>query len=118
MTASQALHDLISVRADGRPVVSLYAAVPVDPKDQHGLRSRVNGLLDELEPLTEDQTLDRDARLSIREDIVRLRRVVLEEHWKPHGIGLFASSARNLFETVELPREPRDRVLVDGTPWV
>jgi peptide subunit release factor 1 (eRF1) len=118
MTASQALHDLISVRADGRPVVSLYAAVPVDPKEEHGLRSRVNGLLDELEPLTEDQTLDRDARLSIREDIVRLRRVVLEEHWKPHGIGLFASSARNLFKTVELPREPRDRVLVDGTPWV
>jgi peptide chain release factor subunit 1 len=75
-------------------------------------------LLDQLDPLTEDRNLDREARLSIREDIARLRRAVLEEHWSPHGIGLFASSARNLFEEVELPSEPGDRVLVDATPWV
>jgi peptide chain release factor subunit 1 len=118
MTAVQALNDLISVRPDGRPVVSLYAAVPVDPRDEQGLRSRVNGLLDELEPLADDRNLDRNARLSIREDIVRMRRAVLEEHWRPHGIGFIACSARDLFETVELPREPKDRVLVDGTPWV
>src|SRR4029453_15855944 len=43
---------------------------------------------------------------------------VLAEHWKSHGIGLFASSARNLFEEVELPIEPRDRVMIDLTPWV
>jgi hypothetical protein len=118
MIATQTLNDLINVRADGRPVISLYAAVPTDPKDEHGLRSRINGLLDELEPLGEDESLDRDARLSIREDIVRLRRAALEEHWRPHGVGMFSSSARNLFETVELSREPHDRVLVDGTPWV
>jgi peptide chain release factor subunit 1 len=118
MIAAQALHDLIRVSADGPPVVSLYAVVPVDPKDQKGLRSRVSGLLDELDPLAEDQSIERAARLSIREDIVRLRRAVLEEHWRPHGIGLFASSARGLFQEVELPREPTDRVLVDATPWV
>jgi peptide chain release factor subunit 1 len=82
------------------------------------MRSRVNSLLDQLGPLTEDESLDREARLSIREDIGRLREAVLTEHWKPHGIGLFASSARNLFEEVELPSEPHDRVLVDVTPWV
>jgi hypothetical protein len=118
MIAAEALNNLIRVSADSRPVVSLYAIVPVDPKDQAGVRSRVNGLLDELDPLAEDQNLDRDARLSIREDIVRLRRAVLEEHWKPPGMALFASSARDLFEEVPLPSEPRDRVLVDATPWV
>jgi hypothetical protein len=118
MIATQALNDLINMRADARPVVSLYAVVPTDPKDQKGLRSRINGLLDQIEPLAEDENLGREARLSLREDIVRLRRAVLEEHWKPHGIGMFASSARDLFEEVELPSEPKDRVLVDATPWV
>jgi peptide chain release factor subunit 1 len=118
MIAVQALNRLIQIRADGPPVVSLYAVVPVDPKDAQGVRSRVNGLLDELDPLTEDQNLDRAARLSIREDIARLRTAVQEEHWKPHGIGLFSCSARDLFEEVELPAEPRDGVLVDATPWV
>src|SRR4029453_5560663 len=108
----------IRVDAGGGPVVSLYVDVPVDPKEQQGLRSRVNSLLDQLGPLTEDESLDREARLSIRDDITRLREAVLAEHWKPHGIGLFASSARNLFEEVELPSEPHDRVLVDATPWV
>jgi peptide subunit release factor 1 (eRF1) len=118
MIAVQALNRLIQVRAEGPPVVSLYAVVPVDPKDQRGVRARVNSLLDELGPLTEDQNLDRAARLSIRADIERLRSVAEEEHWKPPGIGLFSSSARDLFEEVELPSEPRDRVLVDATPWV
>jgi peptide chain release factor subunit 1 len=118
MTAVQSLNDLIHLRADGLPIVSLYAVVPVDPKDHNGLRSRVNSLLDQLAPLTDDQSLEREARLSIREDIVRLREAVLAEHWKPHGIGLFASSARGLFEEVELPNEPHDRVLVDVAPWV
>jgi hypothetical protein len=118
VAAAQALNRLIHVRPDGRPVVSLYAVVPVDPKDQQGLRSRVNGLLDQLDPLTEDENLEREARLSIREDIVGLRRAALEEHWRPHGMAVFASSARDLFEEVQLPRQPRDRVLVDATPWV
>jgi peptide chain release factor subunit 1 len=118
MIDTQALNDLLRVRPDARPVVSLYAVVPTDPKDHKGLRSRVNGLLDELDPLAEDESLDREARLSIRDDIEKLRRAVLEEHWKPHGIGLFSSSARGMFEAVELPNEPHDRVLVDATPWV
>jgi peptide chain release factor subunit 1 len=112
------LNHLLEFRSDDVPVVSLYAVVPVDPKDQAGLRSRVNGLLDELDPLAEDESLSRAARLSIRDDIERLRRAVLEEHWKPHGIGLFSCSARDFYEAVELPREPRDRILVDATPWV
>jgi peptide chain release factor subunit 1 len=118
MTATQALNDLINISADARPIVSLYVDVPVDPKDHQGMRSRVNSLLDQLDPLTEDESLDREARLSIRDDIVRLRQAVQAEHWKPHGIGVFASSARNLFEEVELPSQPHDRVLVDVTPWV
>ena len=118
MTATQALNDLINISADARPIVSLYVDVPVDPKDHQGMRSRVNSLLDQLAPLTEDESLDREARLSIREDIVRLRHAVQTEHWKPHGMGLFASHARDLFEEVELPSQPHDRVLVDVTPWV
>jgi peptide subunit release factor 1 (eRF1) len=116
--ADQALNQLIDFRADGSPVVSLYATVPVDPRERQGLRARVNSLLDELDPMAEDQSLGREARLSIRDDIARLRTAVQEEHWKPHGIGLFACSARNFFEEVELPAEPQNRVLVDATPWV
>jgi peptide subunit release factor 1 (eRF1) len=118
MTAVQSLNSLIRFRADGQPVISLYAVVPVDPRARQELHSRVNSLLDELDPMTEDRDLDRAARLSIRADIARLREAVLVEHWKPHGIGLFACSARDFLEEVELPAEPPDRVLVDATPWV
>jgi peptide subunit release factor 1 (eRF1) len=116
--AVQDLNQLVDFRADGSPVVSLYAVVPVHPGDRQGLRARVNSLLDELDPMTEDKNLERAARLSLREDIARLRTAVEEEHWKPHGIGLFACSARDFFEEVSLPAEPQERVLVDATPWV
>jgi hypothetical protein len=118
MTATQALNDLINIHADARPIVSLYVDVPVDPKEHQGMRSRVNSLLDQVDALAEDESLGREARLSIRDDIVRLREAVLAEDWKPRGIGLFASSARNLFEEVVLRSEPHDRVLVDAAPWV
>ncbi|MGZ4648773.1 baeRF10 domain-containing protein [Oryzihumus sp.] len=119
MIARAALDRLLDFRADGGPpVVSVYAAAPVDPKEKVHVRARVNSLLQGLDPLVENRELDRETRLSIRQDIERLREVVADEHWRPHGVGLFCCSARDFFESVELPREPRERALVDATPWV
>ena len=57
-------------RRDGLPVVSLYVAVDPDGS----VHTRVNSLLDQIRPLAKDhdQSLEHDARMSIRGDLERI----------------------------------------------
>lgn len=103
---------------DGLPVVSVYARVTNDDDARVALRSRLSNLVHQLRPLTEDETLGHRARTSVREDIERIDTGIRWDRPLPHGVAIFSCSAGGLFETVDLPRTVRDRVVVDSTPWV
>jgi peptide chain release factor subunit 1 len=72
----------------------------------------------EIRPRAEDHSLGHEAMLSIRSDIERIERVVDQERWPPGAIAMFSCGGRGFFESLELPRSVRDRVVVDFTPWV
>jgi peptide chain release factor subunit 1 len=120
MTTHDQIDRIIRFGGDGLPVVSLYVGVEPDgsPQNDGDVRTRVNSLLNPIRALDKDHSLKRDARMSIRGDLERLVRASTEERWKPGMMALFSCSGRNFFEEVSLPRSVRDRVVVDGTPWV
>jgi peptide chain release factor subunit 1 len=118
MITTETIDGVVGFDAGGLPVVSLYAAVPENPGDRRTLRSRVHSLIHEIRLMAEHSSGGRDAMLSLRSDIERMDAAVGEERWPPGAIAMFSCSGRGFFETVELPRSVRDRVLVDATPWV
>jgi peptide subunit release factor 1 (eRF1) len=120
MATQEQLDRIIRFDGDGLPVVSLYVGVEPDgsPQSDGGVHARVNSLLGPVRALARDRSLEHDARMSIRGDVERVIRASTEERWKPGMMAIFSCSGRNFFEEVSLPRSIRDRMMVDGTPWV
>ncbi len=108
------------VRFDGNelPVTSLYAHVDADPGHREDLHARVTSMLDEVYPLAKNDSVDHEARLSLRADVDRIREALAQERWKPGAVAIFACSGRNLYEEVPLPRRVRDQAVVDAMPHV
>jgi peptide chain release factor subunit 1 len=115
---SETIDRIARLDGDGLPVVSAYVSVPVDPKDRSALRTRAASLVHRIRPMAEDDSLDRKARLSMREDIERIEEAVADGDWKPGAIALFSCSGAGLFDHVPLPRAVPDHIHVDQTPWV
>ena len=119
MITTEQIDRIIRFHGAGLPVVSAYVAVPADPRDRAGVRSRLGSLVHEIRPLAKDDSLERDARMSLRGDIERLEHLEEEKPPRPGTLAVFSCSGRQLFEQVELPRTMlRDRIVVDETPWV
>ena len=116
MLQVETVDQILRMRGDGLPVLSLYARF--DPDNRRAFPSRVNGQLHEVRQLTEDSALDRDARLSLRGDVARIEEAVGEERPHSQAVAFFSCSGRGLFEEVDLPRPIRDRNVIDETAWV
>ncbi|MGZ4589204.1 MAG: baeRF10 domain-containing protein [Actinomycetes bacterium] len=117
MISAETVERLHHVQVDGLPVVSAY--VGVSPEDTTGrqTQSRVSSLMHDVRALLDDQSLDREARLSLRGDIEQIEGMAAEGRWQPKAVALFSCSGRGLFEQVNLPRSVRDRIVVDSAPW-
>jgi peptide chain release factor subunit 1 len=100
------------------PVVSAYLGLDANPQDRRSLPTRASSLLHEIRPMTKDDSLDREARLSLRGDLERIEAELSQERTKPGAVAIFSSSSNGFYEEIELPRRVRDRVVVDATPWV
>ncbi|MEV4752254.1 hypothetical protein AB0K21_38360 [Streptosporangium sp. NPDC049248] len=107
---------LIRFDSGGLPVLSMYVAVGFD--EFEAVRTRVNSLVTQIRPLTEDQSLDRRARLSLRQDIERIEGIPELGRGTVGAVAVFACGEGDLFEVVSLPRKVRDQVVVDQTPYV
>ena len=118
MITAEMVNRILRLNGDGLPLLSVYVRVPIDPRDRADLPGRLNSVLDQVEPMAKDKSLDRPARMSLRADMERMREEVRTEHWRPGSMVFFSCSARDVFEAVQLPRAVRDRVVLDDTPWV
>jgi peptide chain release factor subunit 1 len=116
MLEVETVEEILRLRGNGLPVVSLY--VRVDPADRRAFPSRVEEQLHEVRMLSKDSDLGRDARLSLRGDAARIEEAVTEERVHPQAVAFFSCSRRGVFEEVELPRPVRDRTVVDESAWV
>jgi peptide chain release factor subunit 1 len=96
----------------------VYLEVPLDTKDRTDVRGKAQSLLQQLQPLADGESLDHDARMSVRRDIERISEAVTEERFPAGGVAVFSCSGADLYEEVTLPRPVHDRVMVDETPWV
>ncbi|WP_159039686.1 hypothetical protein [Streptomyces sp. TP-A0356] len=119
MITQEQVDRILRLNGNGLPLVSLY--VPADPPQGTGRRAfstRVASLLDRIRPLAENGSLDRAARLSLREDIARIEKFLEEEPQRPGAAAVFCCSGRDIYEEVWLPRRTRERVVVDADPYV
>jgi peptide chain release factor subunit 1 len=116
---ADAVNRILRFKGQGLPVVSLYARVPCQPQRRVvSLRSEVDSQLHAIRPMARDRSLGHDAMMSIRGDIDRIMDVAGQERWPPGAVALFSCSGRGFFEEVILPRQVRERVVVDETPYV
>ena len=118
MAAPETIDRLIRFDAGGLPVMSLYVSVPEDAGARRAVGSQVSSLLHAIRPLAEDKTLEHEARMSVRADIERLENPDEHARWPPGTVAVFACHGAGLFETVSLPRQIRERAVVDATPWL
>lgn len=116
MPQVETIDRILRMRGDGLPVLSLYARF--DPDDRRAFPSRVNEQLHDVRPLTHDHGLDREARLSLRDDVARIEDALARDRLHPRAVAFFSCSGRGLFEEVELPRPVRDGNMIDETAWV
>lgn len=111
------IENIVEFDGGGLPVVSIYAT-----GDRDELPVRVRSLLHQIRPMTEDRSLAREARLSLRADIERIE----DAASRPREVGgsvaipvaMFACHAAGLFEEITLPRPVKDEIVVDADPWV
>lgn len=119
MITADTVNRILRFHGQGLPVVSLYARVPCQPQGRVvSLRSEVDSQLHVIRPMAKDRSLGHDARMSIRGDIDRIMDVAGQERWPPGAVALFSCSGLGFFEEVILPRQVRERVIVDETAWV
>jgi peptide chain release factor subunit 1 len=118
MITAETIDRVTRFNGEKLPVVSVYLGLDADRRDRGSLPTRASSLLHEIRPMTEDHSLDREARLSVRGDIERIEGELAQERLKPGAVAIFSCSGAGFYEEIELPRPVRDRVVVDGTPWV
>ncbi len=118
MISQETIDRIIRFDSGGLPVVSLYVGFEPDPLANRAMFTQVASLLDRIRPMTTNETLGRDARLSLRKDIARIEDAARQERWKPGTHAVFSCGGRDFFEEVALPRRIRERIMVDDAPWV
>ena len=116
MITAETVNRILSFHGDGLPVVSLYGRIDpgASPREVH---ARMMSLLDQVRPLAKDHELEHQSRLSVRDDIERIRAALDSRRWPPGAVAIFSCSGRDLYEEVPLPRRVREQVVVDATPF-
>lgn len=119
LLSAERLERILSFHGGALPVVSSYIAVPATPGDAHRVAmTKADSLLHEVRTRQDDRNLEHDARLSLREDIENIEAAVDLIANMPETLAIISCSRAGMLEVVRLPREVRDRVVIDERPWV
>jgi peptide chain release factor subunit 1 len=117
MIPAETVNRIVRFHGNGLPVVSLYGRIDpgASPREVH---TRMLSLLDQISPLAKDQALGHQSRMSVRADIERIKGALGTDRWPPGAVAIFSCSGRDLYEEIPLPRQVREQVIVDATPFV
>ncbi|BBJ38713.1 hypothetical protein SSPO_014310 [Streptomyces antimycoticus] len=118
MITQEQVDRVLRLSGNGLPCVSLYVPVLPEQPGRSTFMTRVASLLDGIRPLSLDSSLDHAARLSLREDIVKLEKSLAFEPHQPGAVAVFACSGKDVYEEVWLPRPTRERIVVNSDPYV
>lgn len=117
--AVEAIEALLHFEPSGAPVVSLYWAVPEDPGQLRGARSKLHQLVHTVRSRAEAPDLTRADRMSLRADAQRILELEgLAPTLPGRTLALFRCHRRGIEEAVVLPGWVRDRIEVDATPYL
>jgi hypothetical protein len=116
--SASTLDRIARVHGERLRVVSVYLAVHPGPDGRQALRTKTDSLLHQVRSLADDGSLDHDARMSLRADIERIKKIARTEMPVRGTLAIFACSGAGVLELVRLPRPVRDRIMVDATPWI
>ena len=116
MVSAETVNRIIGFHGDGLPVLSLYGRIPPGASTRE-VHSRMTSLLDQVRPLGKDHALGHQSRLSVRGDIERIRDALDRGGWPAGSVAIFSCSGRGLYEEVPLPRQVREQVVLDETPF-
>ncbi len=101
----------------GFPVLSVYLGLEPGPETLRSIPTRMKDLLADAKDLAE--TLPRDQRMSLRDDIEALSRASSSfTSDLGRGVALFKSSGAGIDEHLVLPGPVRDRAIVDAAPYL
>src|SRR6201995_4294187 len=116
MVRGETVNRIIGFHGHGLPVLSLYGRIPPGASTRE-VHSRMTSLLDQARPLGKDHTLGHQSRLSGRGGSERIRDALDRGGWPPGSVAIFSCSGRGLYEEVPLPRQVREQVMLDETPF-
>jgi peptide chain release factor subunit 1 len=109
-----AIRELAGIRGDGVPITSCYL-------DVDGRRvARPQDLEREVEVLLRDARRRANGHRSVHDDLHRIEALVrggLDRH-SMRGLAIFACSARDLWEVIELPLPVRTQLVINHAPAV
>jgi hypothetical protein len=97
MISQDVVNRIIRFKGGRFPVISMYLGIGPDKS----ARSQVASLLRQIGPLSEDQSLEHDVRLSVRADLQRIEDLAHEQRLQPGGLGIFASDGNGFFEQAD-----------------
>ncbi|MGV9254194.1 baeRF10 domain-containing protein [Streptomyces sp. NPDC003697] len=118
MITQEQIDRILRLRGNGLPLVSLY--VPVNPgvSGRQEFDSRISSLLGRIRPFAEDASAEHAVRLSLRGDMARIGKTLIEEPVRSGTIAVFSCAGRDIYEQVWLPRRTREKFVVDADPYV
>ena len=115
------LRDLAALRAEGAKVLSIYLDTEGEFGTARARKSEATSAVDTAARLAEEYDLDHEAKVAIREDIVRAREALAPDALDAKGasaVALFACGPAGLFDLVKLHQPVATQVRIDDRPWL
>lgn len=118
MLSQQHLAELLRFDSGASPVVSTYLTA-LHSTTEADAPTRLKALVKRVREAADDESLDRDARMALRDDAAALERLE-QTIVKPAApaIAAFSCAGKGFFQVIELPRRVADRVVIDADPYV
>lgn len=106
---------LAQIKTYPYPATSFYLNTDKSQQPLKAINASYKGLLNQARLELENKGLAREARKSLQDDLEKISQYCANRlnSWKAPGLAIFCCSARNIWQELELPHGPRNRLIQD-----